>query len=160
MSVEVKKKYPSLLPSWSERGEKNVPKPGPPLFEKDLGYAKILVAVEELEKMLDLTESVLLSFKPKRNIFGKVCGTTFWNTAIQKISCHVYIHKYSTLAGVVLCVAHELRHAYQIQNKVTVCEEDAETFSMEYLVSFLQKEQGIELYQAEGTAILVRDFLH
>jgi hypothetical protein len=87
-----------------------------PQFEKD--YSVVEEAVGLFQQTLNIRQDVLITLKPKRDVFEGPEGTCFVNGAIKKISCHVYVHKYTALLQVLMTIAHEMVHAWQHDNNL------------------------------------------
>lgn len=114
MAVTLKKKYPLkmavLIGGHLSRTETG------PAFEGE--YHVLEEAIVVFQEALKLKQDVLITLKPKRDLFEGPGGTCFFNAAINKISCHIYVHKYTSTLEVLMSVAHEMVHAWQHDNNI------------------------------------------
>lgn len=114
--ISIKKKYSKSL------------RPG---FEDDFHVLEDAVSV--FQEALNIKQNVCVLLKKKNDEWGMECGVTFFNNSTNKISCHVYVHRHSTLLGTLIFVAHEMVHAWQIdsnQPNKSGWEEQAEELSL------------------------------
>ncbi len=71
-------------------------------------------AVKVFQLALQINHPTVVNLKRKVNIWSDRTGTSFFNSALGKISCHIYVHRHSTVLGTVILIAHEMVHAWQI----------------------------------------------
>ena len=114
--VSLKKKYSAqIVPSYTSE------------------YHVLEEAVASFQAALKIKTPTVILLKKKVDIWGMNNGTAFLNSATNSISCHVYVHRYSTTLGTLIFIAHELVHAWQIDtsrpNKHT-WEDEAESISL------------------------------
>lgn len=97
------------------------------------GYPTLVEAVRAFQEALKIQTTTTVLLKEKHDLFGKVLGAAFLNNATNSISCHVYVHRHSTVLGTLVLIAHEMVHAWQIDtnrpNKST-WEDEAEDISL------------------------------
>ena len=121
-------------------------------------------AVKVFQEALKIGQPTSVLLKKKTDLFGRVIGTTFFNTAINKISCHVYVHRYSTTLGTMICLAHEMVHAWQIDTckcSQMDWEEEAERISINmveqyHIKRFPSKPESLCISEVK----LARLFMH
>ena len=100
MTVTLKKKYSnSLNPQFTEE------------------YQVLVDAVKVFQEELKIKQHTIVLLKKKAELFGSIVGTTFYNSAVNKISCHIYVHRHSTTLGTLIVIAHEMVHAWQRDTK-------------------------------------------
>ena len=96
-------------------------------------------AVQVFIKALNIQKETSVLLKKKRNMWDLQCGNTFLNNTVNKISCHVYIHRHSTVLGTLIFLAHEMVHAWQIdtdQPNKKGWEDQAEMLSINMVQEF------------------------
>jgi hypothetical protein len=121
-------------------------------------------AVKVFQEALQIKQATSVLLKKKVDLFGAVIGATFPNTATGKLSCHVYVHRHSTTLGTMICLAHELVHAWQIdtnQPKQPDWEDEAERLSLSmveqyHIKRFPDKPESLCI----GEVRLARVFVH
>ena len=144
MSVILKKKYSNSLK---------------PQFTED--YQVLIDFVKAFQGALKIKQPTVVYLKKKVDMWGLVCGTTFFNPALNKISCHVYVHRHSTVLGTLIFIAHEMVHAWQIDSKKKVCEQQAEDLSLAFVASFhLERFPDKEESLMIAEVYTAREFIH
>jgi hypothetical protein len=71
-------------------------------------------AVKVFQLALKIDQPTVVILKRKVDMWADLTGASFYNSALGKISCHIYVHRHSTVLGTVILIAHEMVHAWQI----------------------------------------------
>lgn len=80
-------------------------------------YQVLEDAVKVFQKALDIKQPTVVTLKKKIDMWAVLTGTCFYNSAVNKICCHIYVHRHSTVLGTLILIAHEMVHAWQIDTK-------------------------------------------
>jgi hypothetical protein len=77
----------------------------------------LVEAVRVFQEALKIKTRTTVTLKKKQDIWADQNGCCFFNHANNMISCHIYVHRHSTVLGTLILIAHEMVHAWQIDTK-------------------------------------------
>lgn len=128
------------------------------------GYPVLVEAVRVFQEALKINTTTTVLLKEKYDIWSATCGTAFLNNATNSISCHVYVHRHSTLLGTLILIAHEMVHAWQIDTNrpdKSTWEQEAEVISLNLVTEIHMKrfpEKPKSMLRSE--VIMARGWVH
>lgn len=126
MAIRIKKKYGGSV------------KPG--FVLEDLQKA-----VDSYQSTLKIKSDVLITLKKKEHrVYGDI-ATTFYNQATQGVSIHCFVHSDSSLLPMCIILAHELVHAWQLDNGYTPSEEQADEMGLDLAFTYCASVSSLHL---------------